>query len=481
MDDLRPLVCEISDISRGFFTDFIRRNQDSVRIFDACDQRVFNLKRLSLEVFHRLFREPHPKMPDPQAIAPENRWALTLHQRLTDQPEFDLLLEHTDSDFMAAGLATMTFMDAVAASLPTPRVKASDPAQLREEIKRLMAEGKPGNQARIEQLTRMGREAVAEMASFDEALADSRELRTVLGQCIDKATEMVEALASAEQVLGWGSGEGSSLKVSSEERLRFAEELMRNPSVKAILKIAGRMLEAAAQKRRSRDAIGMGELAGVTMGDDISRVLPSEIQKLAFPQLRPLFYLQYLEKTLLEYEMKGQTEQTRGPLVLCIDVSGSMQGHREFWAKALVLAFMKLARVDKRHLRIIHFASDVVHTADIDPAVPRFEDVLHEIGAWYNGGGTNFFPPLRSALEAIERREHMKRADVVFLTDGESAELPAKFKKRLSTRKEELGFTIYGILLQVNSFHARELLGSFCDHVINASDLHSADEIRGIF
>ncbi len=70
---------------------------------------------------------------------------------------------------------------------------------------------------------------------------------------------------------------------------------------------------------------GMGELAGATMGNNISLLLPSEIQKLALPALRPLFYLQYIERTLLEYEVKGKSEQERGPLVLCIDVSGSME------------------------------------------------------------------------------------------------------------------------------------------------------------
>lgn len=481
MDDLKPLVYEISDISRGFFNDFVRKNQDAERIFESCDRRVFNLRRLSLEVFHRLFREPHPAMPGPGTVPPENRWALTMHQRLSDQPEFDILLDRTDSNFMAAGMATMSFMESVAALLPAPRVRASDPAQLREEIRRLKAEGNPKDLPKIEQLTRMGREAVAEMESFDESLAESRELRSVLAQCIDKASDLVEALAAAEEVLGWGEGAGSALAVSADERLRFAEELMRNPNVKAILKIAGRMLEAAAQKRRSRDALGMGELAGVTMGDEIARILPSEMQKLASPALRPLFHLQYLEKTLLEYEMKGKAEETRGPLVLCIDVSGSMRGAREFWAKGLVLAFMKLARQDKRHLRIIHFASEVVDTADIDPKAPRFEDVLHEIAALYNGGGTSFFPPLRSALEALERKENMKKADVIFLTDGESDALPARFHKRLRDRKEELGFTIYGILLQVHSPYARALLDSFCDRVIAANDLHSADEIREIF
>jgi uncharacterized protein with von Willebrand factor type A (vWA) domain len=479
MADMKPLVFEVSDISRGFFTDFVRKHQDAERIFESCDQRIFNLRRLSLEVFHRLFREPHPKMPDPAMVPPENRWALTLHQKLTDQPEFDILLDQTDSDYMAAGMATMSFMENIARALPASLAPTADPAVLRDEIKRLKAQNEPLNKEKIEQLTKLGRQAVGEMQALDQALAESRQLRGVLSKSIDKASSVVDSLRAAESVLGFGNADRSDMKVSADERIKFSESLMRNPAIREIMLIAGRMLQASAQKRRSRDAHGMGELAGVTLGDEIARILPSEIQKLACPSLRPLFHLQYLEKTLMEYEMKGREEEKKGPLVICVDVSGSMRGEREFWAKALVLTFMKIARQEKRHLRIIHFASQLIHAADINPATPKFAEILYEIGSLYNGGGTNFYPPMKSALEAVERHENMKKADIVFLTDGESSDLPAKFKKRLAKRKDELGFTVYGLLLD-EYYSAHQLLETFCDQVISVKDLHSASGIEAI-
>ncbi|MDQ3230259.1 MAG: hypothetical protein M3Q07_00430, partial [Pseudobdellovibrionaceae bacterium] len=89
-----------------------------------------------------------------------------------------------------------------------------------------------------------------------------------------------------------------------------------------------------------------------------------------------------------------------------------------------------------------------LHVSDIVPAAPAFDEILFQIGSLYNGGGTSFLPPLMSALETIEKHEKMQKADLVFLTDGESEALIPAFKKQFDAKKEELGFTVYGILLQ---------------------------------
>eukprot|EP00959_Pyramimonas_sp_CCMP1952_P391674 8207832-Pyramimonas_sp.AAC.2 len=63
----------------------------------------------------------------------------------------------------------------------------------------------------------------------------------------------------------------------------------------------------------------------------------------------------YVERTLLTYERSGWVEEktrvldrtevrpsaTRGPIIVCLDTSGSMMGARETVAKALVLECLR--------------------------------------------------------------------------------------------------------------------------------------------
>jgi uncharacterized protein with von Willebrand factor type A (vWA) domain len=477
---MQPLVFEVDDISKGFFADYTRKRRDADAIFNSCDYRLFNLKRLSLEVFHRLFREPYPEPIETARIPPENRWALHVHEKLSAMPDFDILLDRTDSNFMLAGAAAMEFIEKIAERLPKPETRVPDPGPLREEVKRLRAieNPGPGTLERIKQLTEEGKKAVAKLQEYENALEESHTLRNALLEGVRSASESTEALAAAGNVLGWNTGDGSDIQASVEEKMALSNQLMQNRMVRKIFEIAGRMLETAAQKRRSMDPEGMGELAGVSLGNDLARLLPGEFQKLAFPEMSDLFYLQYLDKTLMEYEVKGKTEQGKGPLVLCVDISGSMNGMREIWAKALVLTMMKLARQDKRQLRIVLFAGSVRKITDVEPFQASFADVMEQIAMAYNGSGTDFIPPLRSALSAIERQAHLKKADIVFLTDGECSVTP-QFLEAFNAKKTEMEFTVYGINVGVHWNNI--ILAGFCDQVILINDLESGQQLESIF
>lgn len=480
MQNFKPLVYEVDEISKGFFADFTRKHPEAEGIFRSCDRHLFNLKRLSLEVFHRLFREPFPNAVEKASIPPENRWALHVHEKLSGMPDFDILIERTDSNFLAAGAAAMTFIEEIAQRLPMPEVPVKDPGPLREEIRRLKAMENPSPMVaeQIRLLTEAGKQAVADLQAYENALEESHTLRNALLESVQEAAETVEAVNSAADVLGWGTGEGSDIQTSTEDKMALSTELMRNKDLRRIFDLAGRMLQTAAQKRRSVDPMGMGELAGVSLGNDLSRLLPGEFQKLAFPELSELFYLQYLDKTLMEYEVKGKTEQSKGPLVVCVDISGSMQGPRECWAKALVLTFMKLARQDRRHLRIILFSRNVRKVTDIEPFQPSFAEAMAQIAMSYNGGGTAFEPPLLSAVKAIEQQTNFKRADIVFVTDGD-CRIDGRFTQEFNAKKTEMEFTVYGF--NVGREWNNHTLSQFCDHVTLISDLVSGEQIQVAF
>lgn len=88
-------------------------------------------------------------------------------------------------------------------------------------------------------------------------------------------------------------------------------------------------------------------------------------------QAKLLFYAKLAEKSLATYERDGWGEfptqivperreirptADRGPILLCVDTSGSMRGAREIVAKALALECMRAAKVQERGCYVFAFA-----------------------------------------------------------------------------------------------------------------------------
>ena len=88
-------------------------------------------------------------------------------------------------------------------------------------------------------------------------------------------------------------------------------------------------------------------------------------------QSKLLFFAKLAEKALQTYERDGWGEYVtqivperreirptadRGPILLCVDTSGSMRGARETVAKALALECMRAARAQERGCYVFAFA-----------------------------------------------------------------------------------------------------------------------------
>ncbi|MHA1132166.1 MAG: hypothetical protein ACTSRC_21730 [Candidatus Helarchaeota archaeon] len=94
------------------------------------------------------------------------------------------------------------------------------------------------------------------------------------------------------------------------------------------------------------------EIYNIKQSNDISRALVIELGKLGHPILKSLFMARYLDHSLLTYDLRckekssyrEKEEKKRGPIVACIDTSGSMSGYPEELAKALSLAVIKIAQ-----------------------------------------------------------------------------------------------------------------------------------------
>ncbi len=88
----------------------------------------------------------------------------------------------------------------------------------------------------------------------------------------------------------------------------------------------------------------------VTLGNDIERLLPMELGLYTHPITKNDFLRRFVEGQTMMYEQKGQEVLGKGPIILCLDQSGSM--HKlDTQSKRFTLALISIGR--KQGLRIM--------------------------------------------------------------------------------------------------------------------------------
>jgi len=256
---------------------------------------------------------------------------------------------------------------------------------------------------------------------------------------VDDLTDQLDSIS------GWGTGEGTTTPstIAPELKAKLAERIRKSPKLQLLAKEAGRMRRIAAGKQRSKSNYCRSEVTDIECGNDLARLLPSELLKLGTNR-KWEFFRGYTERSLLQYKLSGKEPQGKGPIVICIDQSGSMNGQKEIWSKAVALAMLQIATMQHRKARVIHFTGEVVRVDDWEPGKVDPLQLIISMERFYNGSSTEFCPPMTSSMEAIESDEKLKKADVVFITDGQ-ASVPVRFMEEWNKCKTKKEFTCYGI------------------------------------
>lgn len=199
--------------------------------------------------------------------------------------------------------------------------------------------------------------------------------------------------------------------------------LARTPELARVADLLGR-LEADERRGRRVERGGRAAVVGVTVGGELSDALPSELALLSDPDTEDLFYARLAERRLLSFELAGDAPEGEaraarpGPVIACVDTSGSLRGRPEELAKAAVLAVARRVLATGRALAVVLFGGrGAFTTATFRPG--RALD-LRALGAllltsYY--GGTDLDGPLEEALTLCERAG-LEGADLLVVTDG---------------------------------------------------------------
>lgn len=287
-----------------------------------------------------------------------------------------------------------------------------------------------------------------------------------------KTLEATKALQNLGEDLDQWERTFPDQDLSLSRKLEIGKKLVENPKLKRLALLVGRLRDHARALRRRVFERASEEMYEIAQGGDLARLIPSELVLLRRNGFKKEFFRRFADQKLLQYEIKGEREHGKGPLVVCVDVSSSMAGENEIWAKAIALALMDIARKQKRAFRTICFSSQdqELWSQNASPADTEraFAKTLVELAEYFPGGGTDFQRPLQLGIECLQQSRYRK-GDLVLITDGQ-AEVAPDWAEDFHKKKKELGFFLYSILIDLGATSCHTL-AQLSDRVTAASRL----------
>lgn len=200
-------------------------------------------------------------------------------------------------------------------------------------------------------------------------------------------------------------------------------------AMKKIAKLAGKMFDAFRYVKIPRPTDDPQEYDGAKTGGELDRLLPEEVAKLGIDGLGLETAERIIGGKALQYKLHGQSTKTRGPLVIALDESESMgdydrgrakpNGRRNVWAKACAVALARVARMEGRKIRIVHFS-----TATVVRELKADVDVI-KMARHFLSGGTSIPNAMARAAGQVGdlAKQGHEGADIILITDGEDGRI----------------------------------------------------------
>ena len=147
----------------------------------------------------------------------------------------------------------------------------------------------------------------------------------------------------------------------------------------------------------------------------------------------------------------------KGPMVVCLDTSGSMNGQPELISKAICLYLSIQALREKRAMYLVNFSTNI--TALNLQQEGSLGDVIHFLGQSFHGG-TDIIPAMQHAVEMIQQPS-FAQADIVVISDFIMGQLTEDLMQEITALKQQ-GNGFYAVA--IGNFRLDHLDESLFDH-----------------
>lgn len=225
---------------------------------------------------------------------------------------------------------------------------------------------------------------------------------------------------------------GTIWNTISFERIRPIVQLQKQYPV--LLDVACRVGRIADNEGPERVPVGSGsqyrmehstpsDIEGITVGNDLSALLPIELATMADEELSGLFAYRFATRRLQTFQFKSNLmkkaqkvqvarARQKGPMIVCMDTSGSMQGPPERIAHSLVVKLLQIALSQDRDLLLITFAT-TAKTFDVRAQRTSLLDYMRQ----ECGGSTDGTQMLQTAFRLIASNPRYGSADLLLISD----------------------------------------------------------------
>lgn len=287
---------------------------------------------------------------------------------------------------------------------------------------------------------------LAEWEKQFDSMMDEIDIDRLANRALEQTFKDVSEVDNLRKGIGIEDGVWATMDPS--ERLAMVAQLQ-TEEMKALAEIIGRMRRFSLGVKATRVNDVPHEAYDVELGRDIPHVLKSEFALLSNPVTSLEFYRKYTDGELLQYKLRGTEEVGKGPIVMCIDKSGSMNGQPFRWALAVAEALRRFAAEDDRDMYVMFFGSNNDRVRfEFPQGKCEFQKLMAFLGTVANGG-TEFDGVLTEALQKAQTYfdgEGKGKADIVFITDGQSR-LSDQWIADFNKERERVQVRVYSVFV----------------------------------
>ncbi len=287
-----------------------------------------------------------------------------------------------------------------------------------------------------------------------------------------------------------------------EQIKRWADYISQDNEVKNLCNLLGRLRREEKYKRQELvkivssvteympDFNSKEEIVGVCLGQDIEHVIPQEKALLVDEETSLLFDIKFIEGRLMCFDMVGlqanikdieketmievSEDKKLGPIIVCVDTSGSMSGSPEVIAKAITLFMATRAISQKRNIFLINFSTGI-ETMDLSGHIGIAKVIAFLRRSFH--GGTDVAPAFDHAL-GMMNREKYKESDLLVISDFMMADLPKDLYEKILIAKKS-GNKFYSLCIG-DFFLTQRLKETFDDEWIYNPNTGKIDAMHGM-
>ena len=332
------------------------------------------------------------------------------------------------------------------------------------------------------------------------------QIKLIKEELIKKYISKLEYIKKLKEILSnldlgtgyfWDLSKGNIIESDINTLISWVEFLKKNKEIMELCNLLGKMKKynkELIKEKISRtikydikvpDKNSNEEISGIKLGKSIEYLLPNELALLNDSELEELFNLKYIEEKLMLFDydsytnvekektvedfVESEKDEEKGPIIICVDTSGSMSGAPERIAKAIAFCISSKAISENRPCLLINFSTsiEVIEFNKFN----LFTDILNFLKKSFNGG-TDLIPALKYSLDKMES-EKFEKADILILSDFILNNIGNEILEKINNAKI-LGNKFYSISIG-NLFMDRNLNNIFTKQWVYNPDTSNLD------